>query len=252
MHLVVFDIDGTLTETKGIDEACFVRAVEDTLSIRVKTDWTVYRDVTDSGILAELVESSVGRLPTRVERERVEAQFCELLEVAFAANPRACLSVGGGPALLTQLGALDQLALAVATGGWERSARLKLSRAGYEAEDLVLASASDASSRHEIMVLAKERACARCGAGEFDSITYIGDAPWDYEAATALGWGFIGIGRGRSADVLKRLGATTILADFRDPLVLESQLLGLSGPESIVQEVDLDLTRSLQARLNSA
>jgi hypothetical protein len=37
MHLVVFDIDGTLTRTDDIDDVCYAAAVAEVLSI---TTWT--------------------------------------------------------------------------------------------------------------------------------------------------------------------------------------------------------------------
>ena len=35
MHLVMFDIDGTLTETMKIDEECFVRSFKDVFGFEI-------------------------------------------------------------------------------------------------------------------------------------------------------------------------------------------------------------------------
>jgi beta-phosphoglucomutase-like phosphatase (HAD superfamily) len=52
MHLVMFDIDGTLTETMKVDEECFVRSFMDVFGFSdIDTDWSHYRHTTDSGIL---------------------------------------------------------------------------------------------------------------------------------------------------------------------------------------------------------
>ena len=41
MHLVMFDIDGTLTETMKVDEECFVRSFEDVFGfVNIDTDWS--------------------------------------------------------------------------------------------------------------------------------------------------------------------------------------------------------------------
>ena len=46
--LVIFDVDGTLTRTNGLDEACFVRAIETEFGIMgISTDWSRYNRSTD-------------------------------------------------------------------------------------------------------------------------------------------------------------------------------------------------------------
>ncbi|MBI3191378.1 MAG: hypothetical protein HYZ36_01850 [Pedosphaera parvula] len=50
MHLVIFDIDGTLTETNAVDADCYVRALAEVFGFAdVDTDWSTYPHVTDSG-----------------------------------------------------------------------------------------------------------------------------------------------------------------------------------------------------------
>jgi hypothetical protein len=42
MHLVMFDIDGTLTETMKVDEECFVRSFKDAFGFAdIGTDWSL-------------------------------------------------------------------------------------------------------------------------------------------------------------------------------------------------------------------
>jgi beta-phosphoglucomutase-like phosphatase (HAD superfamily) len=49
MHLVMFDIDGTLTETMKVDEECFVRSFKDVFGFAdIDTDWSHYPRTTDS------------------------------------------------------------------------------------------------------------------------------------------------------------------------------------------------------------
>lgn len=56
MHLVLFDIDGTLVESCDFDTTCFQAAIKDVLGVSIDPDWSRYRHVTDSGILSEVVE----------------------------------------------------------------------------------------------------------------------------------------------------------------------------------------------------
>ena len=47
--LVIFDIDGTLTESVAVDDFCFVQAFRDVLGIeRINTNWLEYQFQTDS------------------------------------------------------------------------------------------------------------------------------------------------------------------------------------------------------------
>ena len=43
MNLVVFDIDGTLLRTSGVDDECYAQALRETLGIEgISTDWGAY------------------------------------------------------------------------------------------------------------------------------------------------------------------------------------------------------------------
>ena len=65
MRLVVFDIDGTLTQTMKADEECFVRSLAEVSGIHdVETDWSRYQHTTDSGIFNEIHEVRFGRPPS--------------------------------------------------------------------------------------------------------------------------------------------------------------------------------------------
>ena len=60
MHLVVFDVDGTLVDSSEINGRLYREAVETELGIKVDDDWSRYRHVTDSGILNEIMGEADG------------------------------------------------------------------------------------------------------------------------------------------------------------------------------------------------
>lgn len=65
MNLIVFDIDGTLTQTNNVDSLCFTKAIKDTLQItELNTDWASYQYSTDSGLLTEIYENFLQRPPS--------------------------------------------------------------------------------------------------------------------------------------------------------------------------------------------
>lgn len=212
MHLTVFDIDGTLTRTDEVDGDCYVQAVLEVLGIGpITTDWHRYRHVTDSGILQEVVESRHGRPPSAAEARRVLLRFQELLAAAFAGSPHLCLPIEGGPAAIRGLLAEPGQAVALATGGWGETARLKLRQAGYDLRETAFASASDSPLRTEIMEIAERRARVAHGVDGFETVLYVGDGLWDARAAAELGWGFIGVGSGEQAARLRAAGARAVI-----------------------------------------
>jgi len=217
MHLVMFDIDGTLTQTCAADSECFVQAVSELLGLpHVDSDWTRYRHVTDSGITAEIIESAFARIPAEGELDRICARFSDLLQQRFASDESLCRPVAGASQLLSALRANSDVAIALATGGWARSAKLKLKKANVNVDNTAFASASDSYSRKEIMLIARDRAAALSRVKEFDSFIYVGDAIWDLLACRSLGIPLIGVGVGTRAAQLRANGVKYLIPDFSD------------------------------------
>ena len=76
MHLVMFDIDGTLTETLKVDEECFVRSFKDVFGLAdIDTDWSHYPRTTDSAIFHDVFTSRIGRSPTAQDVSRFRQHF---------------------------------------------------------------------------------------------------------------------------------------------------------------------------------
>ena len=57
MHHVIFDIDGTLTQSNEFDARCYIEAVKEGMGISIDDNWLNYKHVTDSGILNEIIVS---------------------------------------------------------------------------------------------------------------------------------------------------------------------------------------------------
>jgi phosphoglycolate phosphatase-like HAD superfamily hydrolase len=217
MHLVLFDIDGTLTRTEAVDNRCYLCALGEALrTTEINSDWASYAEVTDSGIAAVLWETCYGAPPSSQQLDAVCQRFVALLEQAFAQDADACRAVPGAAAILTELARRVGFAVGLATGGWLQSAQLKLHHAGLSERNYPLASASDSCSREAIMTLAAERVATHWRVPGFQSIVYVGDGVWDVKAARRLGWHFVGIGSGESAERLRREGALRVFADYND------------------------------------
>jgi len=213
MRLVIFDIDGTLTQTTKADEECFVRSLDAVCGFSdVDTDWSCYKHATDAGIFREIYETRTGRLPSPSEASRFRQYFVDLL--ARVSSEAAFAAITGAPRLLSRLADSGEHRVALATGAWCDSARLKMASAGLRYDDYPAASSDDAFDRESIIRLSMQRATERYGS--LGSTVYVGDGVWDARACRSVGIPFIGIGTGSRATRLSAEGAVCVFPDFSD------------------------------------
>jgi beta-phosphoglucomutase-like phosphatase (HAD superfamily) len=198
MHLVMFDIDGTLVDSAGFDGALYADAVREVTGVALDQRWGRYEHVSDSGILEQVLRDERFDRDRDVLAARVQEQFVGRVRDYLDSEANAVREIVGAKALIERLRALPNVRVAVATGGWERTARMKLEHVGIDVDRLGFASSSDAPARTQIMRLAGERALR----GVLPKrATYFGDGPWDRQASTELGYDFIAVGRGVSHPV---------------------------------------------------
>lgn len=191
MKAIIFDIDGTLTQTTEVDSRCFVQAVQEVLGVQeFDTEWSNYQFVTDSGVAQEISQ----RYCDRPMSGSLTKAFHERLVTLLKEQEReSFMEVPGAIEFLKRLQASPDYAVSLATGAHRESALYKLEAAGFEITDIPLASSSDAVVREHIMLQALDRS-ARQERARFTSVTYFGDAHWDVEATKNLGWRLVGIG----------------------------------------------------------
>jgi phosphoglycolate phosphatase-like HAD superfamily hydrolase len=219
MNLVIFDIDGTLTQSVAVDEACFVRAFQDVLGIeQINTNWLKYNFQTDSGLALEICRNHLGRDPSDAEITSLQARFIQLLFSAVEEATQPIREIPGAATLLHSLGAHPRWRIAIATGGWKASARFKLASAGLPVDAFPWANADDALDRVDILRAAMQRAGQEYGRDAFEDVVYVGDGVWDVRAARSLEIGFLGLAAGNKAVRLVEEGASFVLADFSDPV----------------------------------
>jgi len=205
MKAVVFDIDGTLTQTNEVDSVCFVQAVQEVLGVgEFDTDWSNYQFVTDSGVAQEISQRYCDRPMSGSLTKALYERLASLLREQPASSFR---EVRGAIEFIKMLQASPDYAVAFATGAHEASARYKLETAGFKIEGIPLASASDAVVREHIMLQALDR-LARQERVAFSEVIYFGDASWDVEATGNLDWRLIGIGA--------NIEAETVFADYTE------------------------------------
>lgn len=214
-RLVIFDVDGTLTATNAVDDECFRRAMGTVLGVEITSvgaEASVH--ATDSYISRALGERHLQRTPSESDVARMTTCFVNELRAELARAPERFAAIPGAQGLFDVLRRAGW-SIAVATGGWGPSARLKLAAAGLAEPDLIIACASDATTRREIVSLAAARAVERHGHG-FERIVSVGDRPWDVRTAAELELPFIGVGVGAKARAMREVGAAIVVPDLRD------------------------------------
>ena len=137
-RLAVFDIDGTLTDTNDVDDECYLQAVAEVLLLdREALEWSAAPHVTDSALLRWLADQH-SRPVEESHETAVVTRFLELLDQQRAANPGRFAAIPGAQAVRAEL-ERREWNVALATGAWEPSARLKLDAIGFDAAGIVLA-----------------------------------------------------------------------------------------------------------------
>lgn len=244
-RIVIFDVDGTLTATTGVDDHCLTSAWSRVFAIReadIDTDWTTYAHSTDEGLTLEVSQRHRGRAPTREEVGEVQRAFFALLRERIADDPSRCIPVPGVHDLLAALAA-DGWRIGLASGAWEQSARIKLESAGVHAAHLPgtfshtktnpdtrggtgSLPASDGATaipatREDIIQstltkLFSSQSSSSSSSSPPSRPLYIGDGPWDARAARNLNLGFIGIRVDNNPTRLHAEGARTIFQNYTD------------------------------------
>ncbi|MGD9689237.1 MAG: HAD family hydrolase [Phycisphaerales bacterium] len=233
MPLMIFDIDGTLTQTVGVDDSAFVAAFDDALGLRgFDADWANYPHATDNALVTEIVRRARGTPPTADEAGAIQSRFLDRLRAVAAVTGRIVPTPGAAQLLSmirerTGVPAEQGWGLALASGGWRESAMIKLTAAGLLTIGIPGAFADDALARDDLARLAIARSVPyRWSPGDdpselmtvaremFGGIVLIGDGVWDARTARALCLGFVGIAPPEKHARLRAEGARTLITSF--------------------------------------
>lgn len=213
MNLLIFDIDGTLTDTKKVDDHCFIKAFEKVFGLDIAHyNWSDLKNVTDWGITEEIVLQHFNRLPTPKEYEMMISKFLAELELAYVRDKSQFIEVPGAKVFFETVQKALNLKVGIATGAWEQSAKFKLKAIGIDPNQVVFSNSNYHKSRMDISNHVIQQLKAQ-SAIEPDSIIYFGDGKWDYETCQSLGIQFIGIDV-KGDNQLSNLGAQTVFRNF--------------------------------------
>ena len=187
MPAVIFDIDGTLIESANEDDLMYRRAVCSVIGEVTFREMHDYFPVTDVGILKQVFADN--EIP---ETDEMMQQICAAFVDAthrYIDRTGPFREIPGAREFVHDLKVRDGIDVGIATGGWQATAILKLSTAGFDVNGIPVRTSDDAQHRTEIMQLALDAMHAT-----HDHVIYYGDGSWDRDACDALGWEFRAVG----------------------------------------------------------
>lgn len=230
--LVIFDVDGTLVYSDRVDSRCFAETYEAIYRRPFPTiDWSHYPHVTDTTIFDAVLREHFERGAEEDEVHSFQEAFVRTIATRRRTHPHEFKQVPGAREIMEYLLSHDEYTIGVATGGWERPARLKLAHFGMPSAEIPFSGADGKWTREDIIGDALEQAARMYGA--FRKIVYIGDALWDVQTTRGLGMDFVGIRWRNDREVLRRAGARHVVQNYMDRAGFLRAVAEAGPPEEI-------------------
>lgn len=225
--LLLFDIDGTLILSGRAGLRALDRVFEEATGVSNAFKGINAAGRTD-GYLLEEASRRAGVDLTPDLRRSLQSRYCEVLEeeILLPGEGRKAIMPGVQP-LIETLEQRDDVVLALLTGNFRDSARIKLEHFDLWRPFRFGAFADDATDRNLLVPIAVQRAREAGHDPRHERVIVIGDTPLDVECAKAGGVRALGVATGsHSVDELSVAGAYAALEDLSETgRVLE--LLGL-------------------------
>jgi len=213
--LVIFDVDGTLVYSDKVDSRCFAQTYEAIYSKPFPTiDWKQYPHVTDTTIFDAVLQQHFQRGAEEEEVHSFQEAFIQNIATRRQTHPHEFNQVPGARQIIEHLLEHENYTIGVATGGWERPARLKLAHFGMPVEEIPFSGADGKWTREDIITEVMERAQEHYGV--FSKVVYIGDAIWDVTTTRQMEMDFVGVRWRNDFEVLKRAGARQVVQNYLD------------------------------------
>lgn len=224
MNLIIFDIDGTLTNTIEVDDRCFIQTFKDLYQINLdNVNWNDFKNVTDLGLMTDIFLKFKNRPARPVEIKTFQQHFYTLLQAAFLKNPSSFDPISGAKRIIQKIKLNSQYQLAFATGGWKKTAVFKLKAANIDYRHLPLATSDDNISRRIIVEQAIKLSAKRYHCSFFEQIIYVGDGLWDKQTTELMNIHFIGVDSQQNG-ILHKHGVQQIITNYDDMALFEQYL----------------------------
>lgn len=220
MHVILFDIDGTLIHTRGAGRAALRRALIEDFGIENPNDNVPVEGRTDRGITRDLFASH--QIEETVEnREKFHNSYLRHLPEQLKNRPGTVLP--GIQSLLASLQSTGHVAMGLLTGNTRRGAGIKLAHFGIDHYFEFGGFGDLHYQRNDVAGEALREVRSRHGADfEAGRVWVIGDTVLDVQCARAIGARAVAVGTGgHTLDELRTAEPDHLFADLSDstPLV---------------------------------
>lgn len=216
MHVVLFDIDGTMMTAGGAGQKAMEAALRTEFGADAPVFGIPFAGRTDRAITSDLFRF-YGLAPTPDEFQRFQTSYYAHLPVHLASGPAQLLP--GIREIVEALARRSDVLLGLLTGNYRHSAQLKLKHFGLHDYFVVGGYGDDHHDRDDVArtaVLAAETHLGRRIAGE--RLWVIGDTPSDVQCGRAIGANVVAVTTGAyNRPDLEACGPDHLFDDFSEP-----------------------------------
>jgi len=208
-NLIVFDIDGTLTDSVTQHIKAFKKTLLEMGVSEINDDFKTFKHHTDSFISKSIFESNTSKEFSKVEFDVFENGLTDKL-LGQTIN-----EITGAKHLIDKLKNSADFGFCFATGSLRKPAEYKLNTVGIPFEDWQLVTSDSIYDREGIVSKAIENASKYYNTPKFERIISVGDGLWDLLTAKNLELEFIGVGL-INEKILTENGAEVVYEDLTE------------------------------------
>lgn len=202
-NLIVFDIDGTLTDSVQLHQKAFTEMLIEIGVEKITSEFKTYKHHTDSFICKEIYELNQKKSLSTEKKNQFEDGLTQKIKNIKIKE------IEGAKKLVKFLEDKTDFGVCYATGSLRRPAKFKLKSIGIAFDEDQLIASNDIYEREKIVLEAIEKAQNFYKTQKFGRIISIGDGLWDLMPAKKLRLEFIGIGS-KNKEILIDNGAKLV------------------------------------------
>ncbi|HEY1047273.1 MAG TPA: HAD family hydrolase [Bacteroidia bacterium] len=207
--LIIFDIDGTLTDSVKIHQDAFNKSL---VAIGVKEfndKFGTYKHHTDSHIAKFIFETATNEPFDKALQDRFEDNLYDLI------TNHKVLEIAGAKQFIEYLERETEFAVCYATGSFFKPAIYKLEQINVKCHTDLLIASNEIEEREKLLETAIENALKHHEVERFERIISFGDGVWDLLTAQNLNIEFVGIGS-TNYEILTEKGMEKHFNDFTE------------------------------------
>jgi len=196
-NLIIFDIDGTVTNSEMQHGDSINYGFEKTGCHKVNRDWNSYDHVTDFHIFSKIFEVNHNRKATFEDIDLFQHHVMERLRALPSFE-----EIPGAVDFIQKVWYDEKWDLAFATGSLYEAALKKLGDSGIKYKAGIVVASNRIESREGLIHAAEDAAKRMFQVNNYEHILSCGDALWDVKTAKSLNLPLLGVGLDHKDELL--------------------------------------------------